>query len=643
MADSVVTIGADLGELRRELAKLPNLSTEAATKVLSNVERAVQKAEKAAKRSSAAISKANRAAAVEASKASKEAQDGLKGVYELAGGSGDRIEKLSKVWAALSNPVVASTVAVVALGAAAVGAVAGMMAAVDAAERLNKELEPLNDLEGFGIPPEDLASIQAANSSMEALSKIAAQAVVVLGAEFAPAIEKVGLELVKLGLMALDAWTAFMEGEDLLHALAVWLTDKMVKAFLSPVEALMTLIGLMGDLATVVGADALGESLSGLQDRWDGWTKSVATSAVDFYFDAAADSLDELGDSTATYDERAKELIGTLTEQRTATKALTTSTEDDTKALEAARKEAERLAAERLKLSGQLMALVDRETKHRRSAIEVIQAEEAEALEALRENYVQRATLAGDDASAQLTIYLQTLEARQALEEEFSKRRIELTEEESAAKMELAQSEWSTYLQLGSQAISALMSLSDLVLENQVGNLEEGTDAHKAAAVRQFRIQKGLALALSIVQQAQAALASIASLGPPVPPNIKGIVGMAVAATSGVASMAAIAASKPPTFHTGGMIGAGGMPAPDERFAKVRVGEAVLNATAASMLGESGVNALNRGDGQGTTITVVQQYRHRVLDAVVQDAVRMPGSSLRAAIKGGTRSGHRAR
>ena len=50
--DVNVTIGADLAALRRDLAKLPNLSGKAAQKTLIQVERAVKKAEEASKRAS---------------------------------------------------------------------------------------------------------------------------------------------------------------------------------------------------------------------------------------------------------------------------------------------------------------------------------------------------------------------------------------------------------------------------------------------------------------------------------------------------------------------------------------------------------------------------------------------------------------
>ncbi len=62
-ADSTVTIGADLSALRRDLAKLPNLSGEAAQKMLIAVERTVLKAEAAAKGAAKRIAGANTKAA----------------------------------------------------------------------------------------------------------------------------------------------------------------------------------------------------------------------------------------------------------------------------------------------------------------------------------------------------------------------------------------------------------------------------------------------------------------------------------------------------------------------------------------------------------------------------------------------------
>jgi len=85
MADTVVTIGADLTALRRDLAKLPNLSGEAAQKTLINVERVVVKAEKAAKNATKKIAAANRKAARESKNAWKGVGQSLSALGPAAG------------------------------------------------------------------------------------------------------------------------------------------------------------------------------------------------------------------------------------------------------------------------------------------------------------------------------------------------------------------------------------------------------------------------------------------------------------------------------------------------------------------------------------------------------------------------------
>jgi len=315
MADATVSIGADLTTLRRELGKLPNLSTEAAQKTLIQVEKAVQKAEKAAKKSTKAINRANKQAAKEAEKNLKSAQEGLKGLAELGGLSGDKLEKVSKVFGALSSPVGIAAIAIGGVTLALTGMVAGIGAAVLAADDLIQELAPLEELEGFGgLDPEVVASITAANSAVSGLGMIAKEMVVILAAEFAPVVEDVATLLVKLGLMALDTWKSFQEGHSILRELAVWIVKEFVQALATPIDPLMKIVDGWGQVAAALGKDDIAAKLTGVRDSWEGWTESVAETAVDFYFDAAADSLDSLGESTSDYDERAQALIGKMTE-----------------------------------------------------------------------------------------------------------------------------------------------------------------------------------------------------------------------------------------------------------------------------------------------------------------------------------------
>lgn len=119
--DSTVTIGADLSQLRRDLAKLPNLSGEAAQKTLIAVERTVIKAEKAAKASARRIAGANTKAARTTQAAWQNAAQSLTGLGPAA---------------ALATTGIAAIPAAAIAAAAGVFKLAnGMSAYVDAANR----------------------------------------------------------------------------------------------------------------------------------------------------------------------------------------------------------------------------------------------------------------------------------------------------------------------------------------------------------------------------------------------------------------------------------------------------------------------------------------------------------------------------
>lgn len=102
MADAVVKIGADLSELRRELAKLPNLSGDAAQQTLIQLEKAVSKAEASAKKSAKQVAKAQEQAAKEAAAAAKRHSEALKDVGDTAGDTESSIRAVSGALGMLS-------------------------------------------------------------------------------------------------------------------------------------------------------------------------------------------------------------------------------------------------------------------------------------------------------------------------------------------------------------------------------------------------------------------------------------------------------------------------------------------------------------------------------------------------------------
>ena len=616
--DAVVTIGTDLSDLRRDLAKLPNLSSEAAQKTLIQIEKAVHKAELVAKQSAKAVKKANRQAMREAEKAAKDAQEGFKGLIELSGASGDKIDKLKNVIGALSTPVGQVTVAATAAALAVTGLAAGITSAVLASDELADSLEPYYAIEGFGgIPPEALATIDRANGAVDGLGVVAKQAVVVLGAEFAPVVETTAKTLLKMGLMGLDALRKFADGKDLLRELAVFLTDSLVQAFTSPISSMMNLIGLMGDLADAVGAEELGASLSGLNDKWDSFTRGIAETAVDFYFDAASDSADGLNDALSDYDTLADSIIGKSVEPAKASKTNTSRKSDEKDATDELRKAEEA----RIKAMEQAAALVAHVTDYRLTDLERIDKAEREAMEKLLETEVA------------------TQDQILAVQEEFKARREDLREKEAEHAREVAEQAaeearkiQDAYLDSASTIVGAAADVFGTLAETM-------SEKNRDAAMAAFAVAKVAALSQVVIDTALA-ISNVNAAWAAAPPVAAALSAAALAV--GGAQAAAIAAEQP-SFHVGGLIAARGNQAPDEVSIRAQAGEAVLNRRAAERLGERGVNRLNRGQAPDQNVLVVQQYKHRTFDVFMQDHLKLPDSSLRKAMAGKTRVGHRSR
>ena len=314
MADTVVGIGADLGELRRELAKLPNLSADAAQKTLIKVEKAVSKAEQAAKRAAGTVKRAARAAERETEKRIKSTADGLKGLFEIGGGSGEVFEKLGHIMAALSNPV---GVAAVGLGSLTLGlgaAAAGAVGLIQTAEELVDKLEPVEG--ALGISDEAVQSIERANDALRTVSVVGQQAVLLMAAELAPAIEEVAVLLVKLGLAFTDQLRLVAEGEGIFHKAISSMGAAVTGLLLGPLDGaiatLTTMVAGLKHLAEVAGANGLARQLDKAAGAWDGFKAGLGDKVVDKTVEGLAEAIDNLDASTADYDARARELIGTI-------------------------------------------------------------------------------------------------------------------------------------------------------------------------------------------------------------------------------------------------------------------------------------------------------------------------------------------
>ena len=267
-----------------------------------------------------------------AKKAEKSMTDAGKAAEDLGDAAGlpvDKIKKLASGFGALSAPaaVAVGAVAAIALGVGLM--TAAMVGSVSAAKDLAAYLKPLSGQKGFGISKEQLASIKSANDAMQALGVIVKQIVARLGAEFAPAVEKIAFLLVKFGLIALDAFNTFADGHDILRELARFLIGGLIDAMVPVISSLVTMAQVMADLAEAAGQTGLAQKLGLVKQKWTEFKTAIADRVVD----GLTGAVGRLDDATGNYDERAKKLIGSMKLLGTTAKALKDTYADSVKAI----------------------------------------------------------------------------------------------------------------------------------------------------------------------------------------------------------------------------------------------------------------------------------------------------------------------
>lgn len=546
MADGLVSIGADLSGLRRELAAIPNLSGDAAQAMLVKLEKSVVRAETAAKKAYKATAKAAAEAAKASDKANKEVKEGVLELADLAGLPADGFKKLEAGLVALVSPAGLAAVAIGGVGLAAAGAVAGVYAAVRSGDELARtlqEIKGLDKIDEFAIDAAALKSLDAANAALDSLSVIAQRFVVELGAEFAPAVEAAAVFLVKLGLAGLDAFQALTQGEGVMRSLAEFAAGKLVDALTRPVGALVGMVETVESLARALGQDTIADQLAAVGDTWDGIKATITDGLVDLAIGAAGVAMGELADWTADYDERARALVGTLERHNAAQR-------DGGKAAAEAQKRAEEYLAALEKIEGittaATVAQLNAEDKLRAAAttrLAEVSALQAQAAASVAGDAEKLVALDEASAAARLAIEseLQTQigELRDQEAQKAAERAERIAAAEAAAAEKLKADLYSTAQTLLGGLESALASTSEAMGDSA----EKGAKRAYIAAQAIAAIQATMA-ALKAGAEAAAAVAGIPVIGP------------ALALPTGIATFAAlegafvakIAAQEPPSF-----------------------------------------------------------------------------------------------
>ena len=609
-ADVQFKAALDMGDVAAALATLPTMTGKEAKKAVALMEKAFKKAATEAKKATTA----QRQMAREAEKANRDLAEGMKGLAEMAGLSGESFEKLSKVLSGMSNPLtgiaVGAAAGVVAIG----GLAAGVVGLVQASAELAQELEPYRELAAFqGIGEEGIESIHRAGDAMDAMNVSAKISVVLLGEQFAPAVNEAATGLLTFQLAANSLASDLSGGSPL----ASFIADIFKEA--TVLGQVVKLTGQVFEIAAI-----------GVEDYRDEAEELIAKVA-------------ELREEQEAEKESAAKSAQAKRDQAAATREAAAAAREQASALNALTSIATKAFQDQLEGANLVIAKRDQEL----AKIEELAAKAGDSAEAVRAAEEARVEVIAAAEMAVNEIYSDAaqeradLAAKQEAERKAEHaRELARIEKEAAAALAADMAKLST----AESVFASLDALSQAATDAYVAGKGEESAAAKQAAQNQFRLSKALNIAQAGLNTAQAVLASIGSLGPPVWPNVQGIAGVAAAVGIGAAGIVSIAATPPPTFHTGGSIGQSGSPAPDEMTVRARRGEAILNPGAVDRAGgEAGINAMNDGGGAGTTIVVEQRYKHRSFGAFVDDNVRISGSPLNRELRRGRRSGRRGK
>lgn len=161
----------------------------------------------------------------------------------------------------------------------------------------------------------------------------------------------------------------------------------------------------------------------------------------------------------------------------------------------------------------------------------------------------------------------------------------------------------------------------DTMTASQKEALKERIAAQRQAAMQAFSVNKAAKLAEATVNTAAAITQALASAPPPF-----NLLNAGIAGAAGAVQVAAIA-SQQPAFHSGGMV-------PDEVPARLVAGEAVLSRVGRNVIGDEQIRAANAGmQPMERPLVVVQQYRHRIYNDFIRNDLRL-GGNLASAIRG---------
>jgi len=636
VADSTVSISADLSALRRELAQIPNLTDENAQKMLAKLERSVRAAEKAARASTKATSKALQQAAKDANKAESAVGEfggqlaRLGGMTDLFGEGGTAVTRIGDAFELLSSPVGVAVAGVVAFTGALSGAVVAIQSVDESTERL-RELGYASQLTGT-----QLVEVGAAASALDAVEAAALRLGQTFAASAAPGVESMATSTANL-LASLDPMAAAVGRYtgSLAHGVS-WMT-----AFVEVMGEATGDIPIYADMLSFGTAPLF--AMIGAFDQ-------VTPRAV-----ANTQATREMGEAAQKAAALNDKLVYSLDDQKAALQALgLIETDAEGAAREAAARDAKARAV-------QGEAAAQRELADALRTIQGITDQATPALEGIELTYAKidavNALAMAHVHSADVQAAAQT--ALQALVAQGEQQAAEIyaAEVERAAGLREAQAQaqaasaayvaWADtaaaqLVEIRAQAVGAIAELGMGTAGDLAGGVADLANAladsgklNEKAAVQAYKIAKGAGLAQVAISTAVAAAKAL-ELGP-----IFGPIAAGAAVAAGAAQAVAIQSTPPPSFFVGG----GPLEAarhPDATAAILHRGERVQPAASARRDDRGDMRAAMSGTAAPAPMTIQVMYGGRALDTVVSSESQRPGSALRKAT-GTPRLGARTR
>jgi hypothetical protein len=569
-------IRADISDMKAQLEKLPEIGKEEAQKMIRNLTRTVNKATR------------EQAKLINQTKQLAEKMQKVRTASEkIFGGIVGDVLDVRDGFLALSNKMQLVSLAAGGVGVAALGAVAGVTALSGAvagiaiaAQKAGKAAEEtINELRGFAefsdIAMGQEAAIRSFNDELEAFGKVAKASAVILFTEFAPGLDRVAFLGLKFALVIKDSVKYISEFYDVVAITASVALEQFQNGVSALSPTLGALVGIARSAAAAMGVDV-------------------------------ASSLEAAENATASYDQRAAQLLATERSLEVARGAATGALNTKTEATKKATEEADKLNK---KLKEQQQYETELSEIRAKAALE-----EMDLLSALDEQIDANMTAINE---AQATTAERSKETAKTVAASIASSVGEMTSLLAGLADESFQKSTSKIEELRQQLKDSGKSLT----EDERANIKHRIRAEKEAAKIAFGQRKAMAISTAIINGALAVVSAL-TLPPPA-----GQIAAVAAGAATAASIAKIAAEKP-KFHTGR--------APDEMPATLTKGEAVLDPRSARAIGAQGIRDMNRGIGGGQPQEIRISIAGRELDASVARVSRAGGRLQKRIDKGRT-------